>query len=92
MTGAELINAVAVGAYLKKKDAELAFQVITEQVFEVLKRGGSVGLPGVGVMSVQRRAARIGRNPRTGDSIRIPAKKQIKFSVSGALDDAINGR
>ncbi|ABE50987.1 HU family DNA-binding protein [Methylobacillus flagellatus] len=60
-------------------------------VQEQLARGGEVTLPGIGKLSVTERAARAGRNPRTGEIIPIEAKKTPKFSAAKALKDAVNG-
>lgn len=60
-------------------------------VQEQLKAGNEVVLPGIGKLSVKSVAARTGRNPRTGDSVEIPAKNAPKFSASKQLKDAVNG-
>lgn len=60
-------------------------------VQEQLAKGGEVTLPGIGKLSVTERAARTGRNPQTGETIEIAAKKTPKFSAAKALKDAVNG-
>ena len=91
MNNAELIDAVTVGSGLKKKDVELMFKNLREAFELVLPRGGLVALSGVGTFSVERRAARRGRNPRTGDPMVIRAKKVVKFKVASSLSEMVGG-
>lgn len=86
----DLIAAVADNTDLSKTDATKAVDGVLEAVTGALTSGGEVRLVGFGTFSVANRAASTGRNPRTGESIQIPASKQPKFKAGKALKDAVN--
>lgn len=86
----DLIAAVADNTGLSKADATKAVDGVLDSVTGALKSGGEVRLVGFGTFSVANRAASTGRNPRTGESIQIPASKQPKFKAGKALKDAVN--
>lgn len=86
----DLIAAVADATGLSKADAGKAVDGTLDAVTKTLKKGGEVRLVGFGTFSVAKRAASTGRNPRTGESIKIPASKQPKFKAGKALKDAVN--
>ena len=90
MNKAELIDTVASAAGLSKSDASSAVDAVIDAITQTLKKGGSVTLVGFGTFGVSDRPARTGRNPRTGDSIKIPASKSPKFKAGKALKDALN--
>lgn len=90
MNRAELIVAMAEKAEISKKDAEKALKAFTEVVAEELKKGEKIQLVGFGTFEVSERAAREGRNPQTGASMKIEACKAPKFKAGKALKDAIN--
>jgi DNA-binding protein HU-beta len=90
MSKAELIDAVAAGANISKTAAASAIESFTGSITKTLKKGGRVTLVGFGTFSVSKRKARTGRNPRTGEPIKIPASKTPKFSAGKALKEAIN--
>lgn len=85
----QLINEVAANTGMTKVDAEKAVKSTFEAVSGELSKGGSVTLIGFGTFSVFERAARKGKNPRTGDTIKIPAKKVAKFKPGKALSEAV---
>ena len=89
MTKAELIDAVATGADLSKTDATKAINSFVTAITKSLKKGKKVTLVGFGTFSVSKRKARKGRNPRTGETIKIPAAKTPKFSAGKTLKEAI---
>ncbi len=89
MTKAELIDAVAAGANISKAAAAKAIDSFTSAIVKTLKKGGKVTLVGFGTFSVTKRKARKGRNPRTGEVIKIPASKTPKFTPGKALKQAI---
>ena len=89
MNRAELIVAMAEKAGLTQKDAEKALKAFTEVVAAELKEGGKIQLVGFGTFEVSERAAREGRNPRTGETMKIAACKAPKFKAGKALKDAI---
>ncbi|MCR4379185.1 MAG: HU family DNA-binding protein [Rhodospirillales bacterium] len=86
----DLIAAVADTTGMTKADATKAVDGVLESVTGALKSGDEVRLVGFGTFSVAKRAASTGRNPRTGESIKIPASKQPKFKAGKALKDAVN--
>lgn len=90
MNKTELIAAVAEKAELSKKDAEKAIKAFTDAVAEELKNGGKVQLVGFGTFEVSQREAREGRNPRTGETMKIAATKMPKFKAGKALKDMMN--
>ncbi len=90
MNKAELINAVAEKAGLSKKDAELAVNAVIDSITETLAKGDKVQLVGFGGFEVKERAARLGRNPRSGEEIQIPASKMPVFKAGKALKDAVS--
>ena len=89
MTKAELISKVANEAKITKAAAAQAVDAITETITKDLKKGGRISLPGFGTFSVSNRKARTGRNPQTGQEIRIPASKTPKFTAGKALKEAV---
>ena len=90
MNKTELIAAVAEKAELSKKDAEKAVKALTDPVAEALTAGDKGQLVGVGTCEVSERAAREGRNPQTGEAMKIAASKSPKFKAGKALKDALN--
>ena len=90
MNKTELVAAIAEKAGLSKKDAEGAVKAFTDTVAEQLKAGEKIQLVGFGTFEVAERAARTGKNPQTGEAIKIPASKAPKFKAGKALKDAVN--
>jgi len=90
MNKAELINAVAESADLSKASAARAVDAAIDAITNSLRQGNNVTLVGFGTFSVRDRAARLGRNPRTGEEIQIKASKVPGFKAGKALKDAIN--
>jgi len=90
MNKSDLIDSIAASAGLSKADAGRALDAFTKNVTRALKKGQSVSLVGFGTFAVKRRAARMGRNPRTGASIRIAASNNPTFKAGKALKDAVN--
>ena len=89
MNKAELINAVAASAEVSKKEAEAVVSATLEAITAALQEGDKVQLVGFGSFEVKKRAARIGRNPKTKESIKIPASKVPVFKPGKALKDAV---
>ena len=90
MNTAELINAVAASADCSKKDAEAVITAALDTITAALKEGDKVQLVGFGSFEVKKRAARIGRNPKTKESIEIPASVVPVFKAGKALKDAVS--
>ena len=89
MNKAELINAVAEKAALSKKDTETAVTAVIDVIAAALAEGDKVQLVGFGAFEVKARAERIGRNPKTKESIKIPASKVPVFKPGKALKDTV---
>ncbi len=90
MNKTELIDAVAENADLTKAEANRAVDAVVAAVTKALKGGDAVTLVGFGTFQVRDRAARTGRNPKTGDTIKIAASKNPSFKAGKALKDAVN--
>ena len=90
MNKADLVGKVAEKAGLTKKDAEKAINAFVASVQEALIKKDKVQLIGFGTFEVKERAARTGRNPQTGEAIKIAASKAPVFKVGKALKDAVN--
>ena len=90
MNKSELIDAMADTADITKAAAGRALDGLIEAVAKALQQGDSVAISGFGTFVVRERAARTGRNPRTGEEIEIAASKAPAFKAGKALKDAIN--
>ena len=90
MNKTDLINAVAANANLTKKDAEAAVNATLAAIANALKDGDKVQLLGFGTFEVKAVAEREGRNPKTGETIKIPASKKASFTASKLLKDQLN--
>lgn len=90
MTKSELIDAIAAGADLSKAAAGKALDATLAAITKALKNGDSVSLIGFGTFAVKARAARTGRNPRTGQTIEIKATNVPSFKAGKALKDSVN--
>ncbi|MBQ9534785.1 MAG: HU family DNA-binding protein [Clostridia bacterium] len=89
MNKTELIAAIAEKAELSKKDSEKALNAAIEAISQQLKKGDKVQLIGFGSFEVRKRPARVGRNPRTKQEIKIPASKAPVFKAGKALKDIV---
>lgn len=90
MNKTQLIDVVATKTGLKKAQAEAAVNAMNEAITEALAAGDKVQLIGFGTYEVKDRAARDGRNPKTGEVIKIAASKAPAFTAGKALKDAVN--
>lgn len=90
MNKGDLIQKIADHAGLTKGQAEDALNAVINGITDALKSDDSVTLVGFGTFSVSKRDARTGRNPQTGETITIAAKKQVKFKVGKKLADSVN--
>lgn len=86
----DLVAAVADDSGLTKSDAMRAVDSVFDSITNALKGGSEVRLVGFGTFSISNRKASVGRNPRTGEQIQIPASKQPKFKAGKGLKDAVN--
>lgn len=90
MKKAELVEAVAEKAGLTKADATRAIEALFDTIKTAMVKGDKVAIPGFGTFSVGERAAREGRNPQTGATVKIAACKSAKFKAASALKEALN--
>ena len=92
MNKTELVAAISEKTELTKKDSEKALKALIDVVAEELKKGEKIQLVGFGTFEVSERAAREGRNPQTGETMKIEASKSPKFKAGKALKDMVNGK
>ena len=90
MKKAELVELVAEKAGLTKADATRALEAVFETVTEALAKGEKVPVAGCGTFAVSKRDAREGRNPQTGEKVKIAARNAVTFKAGTALKDAVN--
>jgi DNA-binding protein HU-beta len=76
---------------ISKRQAQDAFESVVEAICMHLEKGDRVQVPGLGSFAVSQRAARTGRNPKTGESIKIAASKNVRFKAGKELKDSVNG-
>lgn len=91
MNKKELVDAIAAKTGASKADAERAVAALTEIISDALKNGDSLSLPGFGSFEVRDRSARTGRNPKTGEELKIAASKVPAFKPGATLKAAVNG-
>ena len=90
MKKADLVEAIAKQTGLTKADANRALDATFEVITKALKKGERVPVAGFGTFNVSKRKAREGRNPQTGATVKIPARKAVTFKAGTALKDAVN--
>ncbi len=90
MTKTELIEGLANKLPLNKAEAEKAINIVLDDIISALKQGQRVNISGFGTFSVSTRQARVGRNPKTGESIEISASRSAKFKPGKQLKDSLN--
>ena len=90
MNKTELIDAIAEEAGLSKADAKKALEAFLASIEKTLKKGDKISLVGFGSWSVSEKPAIEGRNPKTGETIKIAAKKVVKFKAGAELSNAVN--
>ena len=90
MTKAELIDAIAASAGVSKADAERTVGAFFDTVVSSTKKGDKITWPGFGSFATTQRAAREGRNPQTGEPVKIKASTAMKFTASSTLKSALN--
>jgi DNA-binding protein HU-beta len=87
---AEMIDAIAEKAGISKREARDAYEAFVAYISETCQRGDRCAIPGLGSFSVTERKAREGRNPRTKETIAIPASKNVRFKAGKDLRDVLN--
>ncbi len=89
MTKDELVAKMADASAVKKVDVQKALDAMIQTIIETIKAGDKVNITGLGIFKVKDKKARLARNPKTGESIQVPAKKAPKFIPSKNLKEAV---
>jgi DNA-binding protein HU-beta len=92
MTKSEMLTTLATDTGMKKKEVENVMAALNNLIYKTLKKEKVVKLDGLGVFQLKDRKARMGRNPATGETIKIAAKRVVKFRVVKALKDTVLGK
>ena len=91
MTKAQLVTKVAEGTGVSRKQIDDVLSSMIDTVVKAVKKGESVKIAGLGIFRLRKLKARVGRNPQTGEPIKIPARKKVGFSVARAFKDSVLG-
>ncbi len=91
MTKAQLVAKLAEGAGVPRRQADDVLTSLIDTVVKTVKKGEPVKIPGLGIFRLRKMKARIGRNPQTGEPIKIPARKKVGFSVAKTFKDTVLG-
>jgi len=91
MTKSQLVQKLADSADITKKQADILLQSLVELTVSSVKKGDPVKIPGLGIFRKVQTKARMGRNPQTGEAIKIPARKKVRFSVAKTFKDSVLG-
>ena len=91
MTKSELLGKLAESANISKKQADQVLLAVVDIAAKSVKKGEPLKIPGLGILRLRKMKARMGRNPQTGEAIKIPARKKVRFSVAKPLKEAVLG-
>lgn len=91
MTKSELLGKLAEAADISKKQVDQVLVALVDTAQKSIKKGESVKLPGLGILRLRKMKARMGRNPQTGEAIKIPARKKVGFTVAKVFKDSVLG-
>jgi len=91
MTKSEFLDKLATSADITKKQADQVLTTLVEVSGKTIKKGEPVKIPGLGILRLRKMKARMGRNPQTGEAIKIPARKKVGFTVSKSFKDQVLG-
>ncbi len=91
MTKSELLEKLATAADISKKQADQVLVALVDTASKAIKKGDSVKIPGLGILRLRKMKARMGRNPQTGEAIKIPARKKVGFTVAKVFKDSVLG-
>ncbi|TMB50992.1 MAG: HU family DNA-binding protein [Deltaproteobacteria bacterium] len=92
MTKAELVAKLAEAGGVSRKQADDLLSALTDNVVKTVKKGESLKIPGLGIFRLRKMKARLGRNPQTGEPIKIPARKKVGFTVAKTFKEAVLGK
>ncbi len=92
MTKAQLVTKLAEAGEVSRKQGDQILDCLVETVVKSVKKGESVKIPGLGIFRLRKMKARMGRNPQTGEPIKIPARKKVGFSVAKTFKETVLGK
>ena len=92
MTKSQLVQKLAEASELNKKQADTTLQALVELTVSSVRKGEPVKIPGLGTFRKVQTKARMGRNPQTGEAIKIPARKKVRFSVAKTFKESVLGK
>jgi len=92
MTKTQLVTALAEAGEVTKKESNAILEALAEIVIKSVKKGDPVKLPELGTFRLRKMKARMGRNPQTGEPIKIPARKKVGFTVAKTFKEAVLGK
>ncbi|TMA40145.1 MAG: HU family DNA-binding protein [Deltaproteobacteria bacterium] len=92
MTKAQLVAKLAEAGGVSRKQVDEFLSALIDNVVKTVKKGESLKIPGLGIFRLRKMKARIGRNPQTGEPIKIPARKKVGFTVAKTFKEAVLGR
>jgi DNA-binding protein HU-beta len=92
MTKSQLVSKLADSGELSRKQIDELLTTIVETIVKSVKKGESVKIPGLGIFRLRKMKARMGRNPQTGEAIKIPARKKVGFSVAKTFKETVLGK
>ena len=92
MTKAQLVAKLAEAGGVSRKQADDLLNALIDNVVKTVKKGETLKIPGLGIFRLRKMKARIGRNPQTGEPIKIPARKKVGFTVSKTFKEAVLGK
>jgi nucleoid DNA-binding protein len=92
MTKSQLVQKLAEASELNKKQADATLQALVELTVGTVRKGEPVKIPGLGTFRKVQTKARMGRNPQTGEAIKIPARKKVRFSVAKTFKESVLGK
>ena len=92
MTKAELVAKLAEAGGVSRKQADDLLCALIDNVVKTVKKGESLKIPGLGIFRLRKMKARLGRNPQTGEPIKIPARKKVGFTVAKTFKEAVLGK
>ncbi|MGH7893727.1 MAG: HU family DNA-binding protein [Candidatus Binatia bacterium] len=92
MTKGQLVSKLADASGLSRKQVDEILNALIDTIVKSVKRGENVKIPGLGIFRLRKMKARMGRNPQTGEAIKIPARKKVGFSVAKTFKEAVLGK
>ena len=92
MTKAQLVTKLAEASGVSRKQSDDYLNALVDTVVKSVKKGENVKIPGLGIFRLRKMKARMGRNPQTGEAIKIPARKKVRFSVAKVFKESVLGK